>query len=45
MDLVGYNSPKMPGIYTHAELMQKVAAQAKLLTAIRPLAEMIGERT
>jgi hypothetical protein len=38
MDLVGHDSPEMSGVYTHTELLQKVAAQAKLLAAIGPLA-------
>ena len=45
MDLVGHKSAEMSGVYTHVELMQKAAAQAKLLAAIRPLAAMIGGRT
>jgi hypothetical protein len=34
----------MSGAYTHVELMQKAAAQAKLLAVIRPLVAIIGPK-
>ena len=45
MDLVGHDSAEMSHVYTHTELLQKAAAQEKLLKRIKPLAAIVSGHT